>query len=151
VLVDTNTWKTKLNECWQIEGLDAPGAWWLYKAAALRHRMIADHLASEYPTKTAGHGRELYEWAVRPNRDNHLLDALILAAVGASLQGVKIPGESERKTIRRHVAMRRDERSPELVAAMSVDSDPASVSAATPAKTRRVSMSEMRAVKRSKS
>jgi hypothetical protein len=154
-LIDTNTWKTKLNESWTIEGSDSPGAWFLFKAAALRHRMIADHLASEYPTKTAGQGRELYEWAVRPNRDNHLLDALLLAAVGGSLQGVKIPGESDRRIARRHVAMRRDDRSvatdpdAHLVAAVPVVSSSAgSSTAVAEPRPRKMSLSEMRAAKR---
>ena len=103
-LIDTNTWKTTMTDLWMMEAGD-PGAWWLYKAAPMRHRMIADNLSAEYPTKTAGHGRELYEWAVRPNRDNHLLDATILAAVGASLLGVKVPGESDRISYRRRVRM----------------------------------------------
>jgi hypothetical protein len=156
VLIDTNTWKTKLNESWTIEGSDSPGAWFLFKAAALRHRMIADHLASEYPTKTSGQGRELYEWAVRPNRDNHLLDALLLAAVGGSLQGVRIPGESDRRITRRHVAMRRDDRTvstdpdAHLVAAVP-SSSPVSSSSATAVaepRPRKMSLSEMRAAKR---
>jgi len=118
--------------------------------------MIADHLASEYPTKTSGQGRELYEWAVRPNRDNHLLDALILAAVGGSLQGVKIPGESDRRITRRHVAMRRDDRSmttdpdAHLVAAIPTASSVSSASSTALAepRPRKMSLSEMRAAKR---
>lgn len=103
-LIDTNTWKTTMMELWSTD-TGEPGAWHLYRAAPLRHRMIADNLSAEYPTRTSGHGRELLEWSLRPNRDNHLLDATILAAVGGSLLGVRVPGESERVTKRRRVAM----------------------------------------------
>lgn len=103
-LIDTNTWKTSMAERWTTDAGE-PGAWWLYRAAPLRHRMIADNLSAEYPTKTSGHGRELFEWAIRPGRDNHLLDATILAAVGGSLLGVKVPGESDRVVKRRKISM----------------------------------------------
>jgi hypothetical protein len=103
-LVDTNTWKTTMMESWAMEA-GAPGAWYLYRAAPQRHRLFGDNCSAEYPTKTAGHGRELYEWAVRPNRDNHLWDALLLSAVAGSIQGIKVPGESERVISRRRVRM----------------------------------------------
>jgi hypothetical protein len=67
--------------------------------------MIADNLSAEYPTKTQGQGRELFEWGCRPGRDNHFLDATILAAVGASILGVKVPGESDRVVRRRKISM----------------------------------------------
>lgn len=103
-LVDTNTWKSAMMDRWTTEAGE-PGAWWLYRAAPLRHRMIADNLSAEYPTKTQGHGRELFEWGVRPGRDNHLLDSTILSAVGASILGVKVPGESDRVVRRRKISM----------------------------------------------
>ena len=104
LLIDTNTWKTTLNEFWTLP-LNDPGSWSLYRAAPLRHRMIADNLSAEYPVKTYGHGRELYEWTNRPGRDNHLLDATILAAVAGSVLGVAVPGESSRVANRRRVSL----------------------------------------------
>lgn len=103
-LIDTNTWKTAMSERWTTDAGE-PGAWWLYRAAPLRHRMVADNLSAEYPTKTQGHGRELFEWAARPGRDNHLLDSTILSAVGASILGVKVPGEADRVVRRRKISM----------------------------------------------
>ena len=103
-LVDTNTWKTAMMDRWTTEAGEA-GAWWLYRAAPLRHRMVADNLSAEYPTKTQGHGRELFEWGVRPGRDNHFLDAMILSAVGASILGVQVPGEADRVVRRRKISM----------------------------------------------
>ena len=93
-----------MSERWTTDAGE-PGAWWLYRAAPLRHRMIADNLSAEYPTKTQGHGRELFEWAARPGRDNHLLDSTILSAVGASILGVKVPGEADRVVRRRKISM----------------------------------------------
>jgi hypothetical protein len=103
-LIDTNTWKTAMMHRWTTDAGE-PGAWWLYRAAPLRHRMVGDNLSSEYPTKTQGQGRELFEWSLRPGRDNHFLDSTILAAVGASILGVKVPGESDRVVRRRKISM----------------------------------------------
>ena len=89
---------------WTTDAGEA-GAWWLYRAAPLRHRMAADNLSAEYPTKTQGHGRDLFEWGLRPGRDNHFLDATILSAVGASILGVKVPGEADRVVRRRKISM----------------------------------------------
>lgn len=152
VLIDTNTWKTKMNECWQIEGTDSPGAWYLYRAAPLRHRMMGDNLSAEYPTKTAGHGRELYEWALKPNRDNHLLDATILSAVGASLAGVKIPGEAERLVQRRRISMQQSVERREMSASPDTSEPESTGSApvATVARPRKVSLQEMRERKRNR-
>lgn len=160
-LVDTNTWKTKLSELWQIE-LTEPGAWHLFKAVALRHRLIADNLSAEYPTKTAGHGRELYEWAIRPNRDNHLLDAAILAAVAGSMLGSKVPGESDRIVHRRRVAMSgsrntfRDpsasgnKNTPELVTELVTQSAVATLIPPESPRDRKLTLAEMRAARRVK-
>jgi len=105
VLVDTNAWKTTLAESWNTP-IGEPGCWTLYKATPQRHRMIADNLASEFPVQTEGHGRKLYEWGNRPGRDNHLLDATLLAAVAASIAGVAVPGQTAMKNrIRRHVSL----------------------------------------------
>ena len=103
-LIDTNTWKTAMMHRWTTDAGE-PGAWWLYRAAPLRHRMAGDNLSAEYPTKTQGQGRELFEWSLRPGRDNHFLDSTILAAVGASILGVKVPGESDRVVRRRKISM----------------------------------------------
>lgn len=152
-LIDTNTWKTKLNECWTIEGTEA-GSWHLFKAPPLRHRLIADNLSAEYPTKTAGHGRELFEWAIRPNRDNHFLDATLLAAVAGSMAGAKVPGESERVVRRRVVSMSADRRddSPIRETADRVSRNSPTESAATippdTGKSRKRSLAEMRDARR---
>ena len=92
-LIDTNTWKTQLATAF-TQPIGEPGNWTLYRATPLRHRMMADNLSAEYPVQTTGQGRTLLEWACKPNRDNHLLDATILSAVGANMAGARVPGET---------------------------------------------------------
>jgi phage terminase large subunit GpA-like protein len=94
--IDTNSWKTILIPRFAF-GLE-PGAWRLYKRPPVLHRMIGDHMAAEYPVATAGRGRELFEWAKKPNAENHLLDAVLYAAVGANMSGARLPEE----TVTRH-------------------------------------------------
>ncbi|MFW6125105.1 MAG: terminase gpA endonuclease subunit [Pirellulales bacterium] len=58
-----------------------------------RHRLLAQHIRGEYPTRTEGHGRVLDEWQPRPGAvDNHWLDCLVGCAVAASIDGAKLPG-----------------------------------------------------------
>jgi hypothetical protein len=57
------------------------------------HRLLAEHLTSEYRVKTTGRGRTVDEWKIRiPGADNHWLDALVGCAVGASMQGAVLFG-----------------------------------------------------------
>lgn len=93
VIVDTNRWKTFVAESFAVEA-ESPGCWELFRASPARLRMLADNLAAEYPTETSGHGRKLLEWQRKPNRDNHFLDALILAGVGAAMSGATSVAES---------------------------------------------------------
>lgn len=60
-------------------------------SAAVIEPVLAD---TEYATETSGHGRTLFEWQRKPNRDNHFLDALILAGVGAAMSGATSVAES---------------------------------------------------------
>jgi hypothetical protein len=153
VLIDTNEWKTLLARCWSTP-LGEPGAWTLYRSPPLRHRMIADNLSAEYPVATEGQGRKLYEWANRPGRDNHLHDATLLAAVGASIAGVAVPGQAAgRITQRRHVSL--SQRSPQQASPQaSTRLDPSSGRVAggegpkPKATARKKTMAELRAERR---
>jgi hypothetical protein len=114
---------------------------------------MADNCSSEYPTKTAGHGRELYEWACRPNRDNHLYDAMILSAVAGSILGVKVPGESERVVHRRRISMAGRSASTATEETRSQSTTPSLIDAqltatAVASGTKRMTLSEMRAARR---
>jgi hypothetical protein len=88
VHVDTNRIKTFIAESFAMDS-GSIGAWHLFRAHPSRHRMMADHLSAEYAVETTGHGRTLQEWTLKPNRDNHLLDAVCLAAIAASMEGAR--------------------------------------------------------------
>jgi hypothetical protein len=61
------------------------------------HRLFAEHLTAEYRIPTTGRGRTVDEWRLRPERgDNHWLDGLVGAAVGASMQGCGILGSESK-------------------------------------------------------
>lgn len=91
-LFDTNYWKSFLHSRLKV-GLGGRGSLSFFGDNAAAHRMIADHITAEYRTRTAGRGREVDEWSMRPGRpDNHLLDCLVGAHVAASMRGVELPG-----------------------------------------------------------
>lgn len=58
-----------------------------------QHRLLAEHLTSEYRVKTEGRGRTVDEWKLRlAGLDNHWLDCLVGSAVAASVQGAILFG-----------------------------------------------------------
>ena len=69
------------------------------------HEMFADQLTAEYPVHTIGRNRELDEWSIKPgNPDNHFLDCLTGCAVGGSMLGAEIGGQSAAPTQRRRMS-----------------------------------------------
>ena len=65
----------------------------LFGANAETHRLLAEHLTSEYFVKTEARGRSVDEWKQRPEQpDNHWFDCLVGSAVAASMQGVILQG-----------------------------------------------------------
>ncbi len=94
--IDTNTWKSDLLRRFTISPGNA-GRWNVFKRTATGHRMWADHMASEYPTEVTAAGRTVFEWKVRPNKENDFLDATIYAAVAANLAGVSHPDDAPKK------------------------------------------------------
>jgi hypothetical protein len=67
------------------------------------HRLLAEHMTSEYRVKTTGRGRTVDEWKIRtPGADNHWLDALVGCAVRASMQGAVLFGtDAKPRAVRR--------------------------------------------------
>jgi hypothetical protein len=66
------------------------------------HRLLAEHLTSEYRVRTEGRGRSVDEWKMRPERgDNHWFDCLVGCAVGASMQGAVLAGTQSQTASRR--------------------------------------------------
>ena len=56
------------------------------------HVLFGDHISSEYSVRTAGRGREVDEWKLRPDRhDNHWLDTTVGCCVAASICGCALP------------------------------------------------------------
>lgn len=91
VIADANMIKSLIAGRFRQE-LGEPGCWSLFKGPPQLHRMFADHLAAEYPIETSGRGRTLTEWVLRPGRDNHFLDCLVMATTAALMAGCAVNG-----------------------------------------------------------
>jgi len=98
---DANWWKTFLHARLGAQIGDPSGL----TLCAGRHDLLADHITAERPTKTHGHGRDVYEWRQIPSRpENHWLDCLVACLVAASMTGAALPSM---KPKRRRKARRR--------------------------------------------
>ncbi len=90
LLIDVNHWKSYLFERLNTH-IGDPGALTFYGDEPRRHRLISEHLTSEYRIPVEGRGRKLDEWKHRPeNFDNHWLDCIIGCMVGASMMGISL-------------------------------------------------------------
>ena len=68
----------------------------IFSARRGAHRLLADHLASEYAVRTESQGRVVDEWHLRPGHsENHWWDCLVMAAGGASVLGARTPAMEE--------------------------------------------------------
>jgi len=91
VLIDVNWWKTcAAGRLMMAPG--TPGSWLLFGRDAEAHRLFADHCTAETPVETTAKGRTVLEWKQKPGQDNHWWDAIVGAAVGASMLGIAFPG-----------------------------------------------------------
>ncbi len=96
VLFDSNFWKSFIHARLAVPMGDR-GCLSLFGRDVEAHRLLAEHLTSEYRVKTEGRGRVVDEWRLRPEAsDNHWLDCLVGCAVAASIQGAILPGTGER-------------------------------------------------------
>ena len=92
VVFDANYWKSFVHSRLAVAMGDRGGLS-LFGSRPADHRLLAEHLTSEYRVRTSGRGREVDEWRIRPERsDNHWLDCLAGAAVAASMQGAILAG-----------------------------------------------------------
>jgi energy-coupling factor transporter ATP-binding protein EcfA2 len=96
VIADVNLIKTNLAQRLTIP-VTARGAWTLFQHSIAGHRMLADHWSAEYPIETEGRGRKLFEWSLRPGRDNHWFDCAVMIATAALMDGC-VPGAARRAT-----------------------------------------------------
>ena len=101
VNIDTNYWKSFV-QARLSTALGDPGCLSLFGSEGGRHRLLAEHLTSEYRVRTEGRGRKVDEWKVRPSSvDNHWLDCLVGCTVAASMQGCALAGQQPAKPRRR--------------------------------------------------
>jgi len=95
VVFDTNYWKTFCHARLAV-AMGDKGCLSLFGDNAERHRLFAEHITAEYRVKTAGRGRTVDEWKLRPEAsENHWLDCLVGCAVAASIQGVVLFGAGQ--------------------------------------------------------
>jgi len=100
-LYDANHWKSFLFSRLATEP-GTPGALTLFQASPRIHKTFARHLKAEYPVRTAGRGREVDEWKLKPDRpDNHWLDCAVGCCVAASIQACSMSTEAKPKTKRK--------------------------------------------------
>lgn len=85
---DTNWWKTFIAARLNTPVGD-PGALTLPTGD---HPLLVQHLAAERPTTVTARGRSVEQWTQLPGRENHYLDTLVMAAVGASIAGITAVG-----------------------------------------------------------
>ena len=101
VVFDTNYWKSFVHARLAVPMGD-PGCLSLFGRSADHHRLLADHICSEYRVKTEGRGRTVDEWKLRlAGADNHWLDCLVGVAVAASMQGAVLFGTESKPRSRR--------------------------------------------------
>jgi hypothetical protein len=89
ILADVNKWKSFVADRLLTAPGDA-GSLSIFGRERSQHRMLADQLCAEYRTRVTANGRTCDQWHPRPNRDNHLLDVLMMTAVGASIRGMRL-------------------------------------------------------------
>ncbi len=101
VLYDTNNWKSFVNAAL----LSPPGErGCLQLFGKYDHRLVAEHITSEYFVEVHGRGRQVNQWALHPGRrDNHWLDNLVGCAVAASMQGCKTLDTTLPRKVRRPI------------------------------------------------
>jgi hypothetical protein len=91
-LFDSNYWKSFVHARLAV-AMGDKGCLSLFGRDPEAHRLLAEHLTSEYRLKTEGRGRVVDEWKLRPETsENHWLDCLVGCAVAASIQGAVLPG-----------------------------------------------------------
>ncbi|MBN8603500.1 MAG: phage terminase large subunit family protein, partial [Planctomycetes bacterium] len=100
VVYDANWWKSFINARLRVSMGDR-GCLSLFGTNAETHRMLAEHLTSEYFVKTEARGRSVDEWKQRPEQpDNHWFDCLVGSAVAASMQGCLLLGTDVQTAIK---------------------------------------------------
>jgi phage terminase large subunit GpA-like protein len=96
-LIDTNFWKSFMADRWGTAKGGA-GSLTLFGSRPVMHQMFADHQTAEFRTPTAGRGRRVDVWELKPGRpDNDWLDCVVGCGVGASMEGITLAGTQARE------------------------------------------------------
>ncbi|HKQ49680.1 MAG TPA: terminase gpA endonuclease subunit, partial [Phycisphaerae bacterium] len=104
VIFDTNFWKSFIQSRLAVAKGDA-GALTLFGRKPELHRLLAEHLTSEYRVTTEGRGRTVEEWKLRVDgSDNHWLDGVVGCAVAASIQGVELAEMKIHQPVRKRIS-----------------------------------------------
>ncbi|MBN1510599.1 MAG: phage terminase large subunit family protein, partial [Phycisphaerae bacterium] len=105
VVYDTNYWKSFVHARFAV-AMGDPGCLSLFGRTPDQHRLLAEHVTSEYRVKTEGRGRTVDEWRLRADGlDNHWLDCLVGSAVAASMQGATLFGTDVQPSSRRRIRL----------------------------------------------
>ena len=105
VMFDANFWKSFILQRLKT-GMGGRGCLSLYGHNPQLHSLFASHIAAETYVETAGMGRRVEEWKLKPGSvDNHWLDCLVGTAVGASIQGCELRETELRRPEIRQVTM----------------------------------------------
>lgn len=99
IQTDINAWKSIVAKRLKSE-LGKHGSIELFGDRPRAHELLADQLSAEYGVHVEGRGRRVCEWKLRPGRDNHYWDCLVGCAVGASILGASIAGQSRKAAAR---------------------------------------------------
>ena len=89
VCVDVNHWKSFIHARFLTIPGD-PGSLTIFGSHPWEHSLFSQHVGgSETYVTTSGHGRQVQEWRLRPEKpDNHWLDSLVGCAAAASMLGI---------------------------------------------------------------
>lgn len=100
ITFDANHWKT-VTHARLSTPIGEAGALTLHEGD---HRMLADHLVSEFPQRVTARdvGRSIDEWRLYPGRENHWWDnlvgnVLLAATIGVALGGARIPSPRQQR------------------------------------------------------
>jgi len=105
VVFDTNYWKSFVHARLAVPMGD-PGGLSLFGQKADPHRLLSEHLTSEYRVRTEGRGRTVDEWKIRVDGlDNHWLDCMVGSAVAASMQGAVLFGTDHTVKVRPRIKL----------------------------------------------
>lgn len=84
---DANHWKTRIASM-LVRPSGQKGGISLFGSRPVEHELLALHLSSEYPELQESMGNSVNVWKRFPDRENHLLDCVVGAAVAASVEGL---------------------------------------------------------------